>query len=175
MFPRLSQGVVSQHESTIVLRPAEDFSIFEANIWGMLYYATEIAPQGNHDVGQPGIHLYSFIGHTLAFLRHAGETLLGLGYKGPVVVELALKSIRGIPWLSKSSGNWLEPRAGSELDDEVTAEIETTSDVLKDGLDEATKNVLRLAFFATNWPEVANSDDKLAEKVRAGYEYNHWS
>lgn len=41
-FPRTTGGIIAQHESAIVLRPASSFSILEFNVWGLLYYASEI-------------------------------------------------------------------------------------------------------------------------------------
>ncbi|MCU1299484.1 MAG: hypothetical protein JWO91_3762 [Acidobacteriaceae bacterium] len=52
-FPNV-RDIVSQHESTIALKATEDLSVFEANIWGMLFYCTQI--EGNSN-GTPGIHL----------------------------------------------------------------------------------------------------------------------
>lgn len=39
MFPLLNKGVISQHESEIVFEPTGVSSIFEANVWGMLFYS----------------------------------------------------------------------------------------------------------------------------------------
>lgn len=172
-FPRFTEGVISQHESTIVLRPGSQFSILEATVWGMLYYATEIEAESSN---RSGIHLYSFVGHLLAFLKHAAITLCGLGYRGPVVIDVALRSVCGVPWLH---GGWrptpgLLTTGGSELDDDIPLSIQTTTEALRDNLGETTMNLLQLVFFATNWPEVADSAPKLAELVGFGYTYNQW-
>jgi hypothetical protein len=83
-FPRLGNGVVSQYESAILLQAAADFSIFEANVWGMLFYGTEI---DNNTRGTPGIiHSPHFVGCVLVFLKHAGIMLRLLGYSGPIVI-----------------------------------------------------------------------------------------
>ena len=41
MFPT-GNSQLSQHESVIELEPGDDFSLFEANTWGQLYYASEM-------------------------------------------------------------------------------------------------------------------------------------
>jgi hypothetical protein len=173
-FPHLSQGLISQHESVIVLRPGSHFSILEATVWGTLYYATEIEAESN--AGR-GIHLYGFVGHLLAFLKHAAITLSELGYRGPVLIELALTGVCGVPWVH---GGWratpgVTITAGSELDDDIRFAMETTTEAFRDNLDEAAKNLLRLTFFATNWPEVADSAEKLTELLELGYRFNAWS
>jgi len=82
VFPRSVNSFVTQHESVIVLAPAvRQPSIFEANVWGMLFYATAI--EGNH-YRSVGIHLGDFVGHILVFLRHAGNMMKAFGYSGPL-------------------------------------------------------------------------------------------
>jgi hypothetical protein len=42
-FPNVEKGIISQHESALVLHAAhEDYSIFEADIWGLVFYGTRI-------------------------------------------------------------------------------------------------------------------------------------
>jgi len=97
-FPRTSGGgEISQHESVIVLRPGSSFSILDANVWGLLFYATEIQrPEHN---GVDGIHVYHFTGQLEIFLRHAASLLKAIGYAGPLRIEISLRGIRDVPWL----------------------------------------------------------------------------
>ena len=116
MFPRVQNGIISQHESAVVFGRARLISIFEANIWGMLFYGTQI--DGDHN-GARGIHLYEFVGSVLAYVRHATKLFQALGYAGPILIEMTVASIRGMPWLYSHQGAWLESHSGSELDDDV--------------------------------------------------------
>lgn len=161
---------MTQHESAVVLRPGRDFSIFEANIWGMLFYGTQI--DGDHN-GTFGIHLYEFVGTLMVFLQHAGEMLPALGYTGPILVETALSRILGVQWLHAPQG-WITTSPGSKLDDYVAFSLETTSEVLHETPDAVAMDVLRYVFFSVNWPDLVDTPQKLEELVRSGYKYNSW-
>ncbi len=105
-FPQLINNVISQHESVIVLKPVHVSSIMEANVWGMLFYGSQIeADEAVSAKGtMAGIHLYRFTGYVLVFLHHARMMLSTLGYSGPLSVEASLSSIRGIKWLYSPNG-----------------------------------------------------------------------
>ena len=66
-FPKASSSIVSQYESAILLNAVGSDSIFETNIWGLLYYGMKIADTDNPP-GTLGIHLHGFIGHILLFI-----------------------------------------------------------------------------------------------------------
>jgi hypothetical protein len=164
-FPNLSGSIVSQHESAIVLEPVVDLSLFEANIWGMLFYCTKIADANS-------IHLYGFVGYLVLFLRHAEKVLRALGYAGPIYIETTLASMRGIPWLLHEQG--LVPTAGSELDNDVAFSITTTSEELCEKPDDIAMDILRYVFFSVNWPDLIDTPKKLEELVLRGYKFNYW-
>jgi hypothetical protein len=170
-FPRYTGPAVSQHESEIMLKVARDFSLFEANIWGMLFYGTQI--DGDHS-GTLGIHLYEFVGTVMVFIRHAGTMLQAMGYSGPILVETTLNSILGVQWLQPAQ-SWLTPMSGSQLDDHVAFPIETTSDALRGAPDAVAMDVLRYVFFAVNLPDLGDTSEKLEALVRMGYRFNYWS
>jgi hypothetical protein len=171
LFPRFDRNaIVSQHESALVFPAARKLSIFEVNIWGMLFYGTKI--DGDHN-GTFGIHLYEFVGHVLAFIKHAGDMLPKLGYSGPILVETALASVLGVPWLYAEQGGFPASRPGSELDDSVEFSISTTSEALRDRPDGVAMDVLRYVFFSVNWPGLVEGSN-LENLVRFGYQYNSW-
>jgi hypothetical protein len=90
-FPDLGT-MLSQHESAIVLNPLMGrpiTSIFEVNVWGLLFYGSRV--EGEHN-GTAGIHLYEFVGRILLFVRHAGEMLQRLSYSGPISIETVIFS-----------------------------------------------------------------------------------
>jgi len=169
-FPRFSNNIVSQHESEIVLQPTSGLSIFEANIWGMLFYSAEIETEHN---GTSAIHLYGFVGYVLVFLRHAEKMLRAMGYSGPIVVETTLASILGVLWVYMVQG-FLEFNQGSVLDDHVIFTIATTTEALYENSDLVAMDVLRLVFFSVNWASLIDTPQKLESLVRTGYTYNSW-
>ena len=169
-FPRDALGFISQHESVIALRPGSSFSMLEANVWGMLFYATEIEEKRKE---YSGIHLNQFLGNLLVFIEHASLMLREFGYVGSLRVELMMNAVRGVPWIYFDRG-FPEVGRRSELDDAVWFSIAATSDDLIDKPDGIAMNVLRYIFFATTWPEVADSPEKLENLIKAGYEFNGW-
>ncbi|MFI5110112.1 MAG: helix-turn-helix domain-containing protein [Terriglobales bacterium] len=173
LFPLPGGSVVSQHESAIVLGAAGPDSMFEVNIWGMLFYCAKIADAEN-PTKTWGIHLYGFVGHILLFLRHSDQMLRALGYAGPICIEVRLSSIRGAPWLHGHAGGPFS-MSGSELDDEVEFSISTTSDSLRQDPDVIAKNLFRYVFFSVNWPALIATPQALADLIGMGYRYNSWS
>ncbi len=171
-FPRLAENAVSQHESAIVLGSARGLSMFEANIWGMLFYGTQI---DSNEHGNVGIHLYEFVGSVLVFILHAGQMFQALGYSGPILIETALTSIRGIQWLHAFHAHWLEAMPGSVLDDNVAFSITTTSEALRERPDGVAMGVLQYVFFSINWPDLVVVPQNPENLIRRGYEFNSWS
>jgi Arc/MetJ family transcription regulator len=172
-FPRDSLGTVSQHESELVLRPGSAFSLLEANIWGLLFYASEMDEQVA--AGQTGIHVNRFLGQVMVFLKHAQDMLPRLGYVGPLVVEIKLEGICGAQWIFYK---WEDnPAKGpvSDLDDEVSFSLAITTDDLALKIDGVARDLLRLIFFAMNWSNMAESDQALMETIKAGYKFNMWT
>jgi len=171
-FPRVEKGIISQHESAVILQAGRPpLSIFEANIWGMVFYGTQI--DGEHTTGTRGIHLYEFVGSVLIFVRQAAGLLQLLGYSGPVLIEATLASIRGVPWLYTQQGMWLESKAGSELDDDVSFSITTTTEELRERPNGIAMDLLRYVFFSVNWPEMVETPI-LEHVVRDGFTFNSW-
>lgn len=166
-FPRDSQGMVCQRESVIVLRPGSSFSILEANVWGMLYYATEL-----YKPDVKGLHLNHFVGQLLVFLKHAGLMLQKMGYDGAVAVQGSMHKIRRTPWVH-FEGRRAENGPTSELDDDMEFELAADISDLADRLDETARDILQTIFFALNWPEMSRPA-KASDAVRLGYEYNQW-
>lgn len=170
-FPMDSAGFISQHESALALRPGFSFSILEANVWGLLFYATEIE---HHREAYSGIHLNDFLGNLLAFIKHSSLLLQELSYVGPLHIEMRLQSMCGVPWVYSYQGAVPTPGPVSELDNEVTFSIATTSEALAQKPDRISMDILRYVFFAMNWLGEADTDEKLKNLVKAGYGYNLW-
>jgi len=172
LFPDPGSSIVSQHESAIVLGAAGPDSMFEVNVWGMLFYCAKIADADNSRKTW-GIHLYGLLGHVILFLRHSDRMLRALGYAGPLCVEVSLSSIRGVPWLYERSG-FLSSGPGSELDDEVEFSILATSEALGKDSSAVAKDLFRYIFFSVNWPALIATANDLDNLVGMGYLYNQW-
>lgn len=169
MFPHLNRGVISQHESGVVFQPTGVSSIFEANVWGMLFYSTQIID--NHG-GTVGIHPYQVAGYVLMFIHHATAVLQELGYSGAIVIDAALSSILKAHWLDIGSGLGIHVRQGSELDDQVVFSIETTTESLRETPDEIAADLLRYIFFSVNWPGLVDTPQKLLALIGRGHKFN---
>lgn len=171
MFPDPASPILSQHESAIVLGASRGVSIFEINIWGMLFYATEL--EREHQQGTVGIHLFEFVGYLLLFVKHARMMIQSIGYSGPIHIETTLKSLLNTQWLNPHGG-WFSTSSGSVLDDSVTFSIATKSDLLRDAPDSVVGDLLRYVFFAVNWSELVKSQGEIERLLGAGRTYNFW-
>lgn len=154
-FPRsLRESLVTQHESVVLLKPGRlGLSIFEAGVWGSLFYGTAI--EGQHSDAH-GIHVGEFAGTILLFVRHAAGVIKALGYSGSLRFEVGLTAVRGKKWLY-NAGGWLEPRAGSALDDSIEFSIDETSDAPLSSSDELASSILRVALFSMGWSGAVNT------------------
>jgi hypothetical protein len=170
-FPIPGSTTISQHESVIAMSAAGEFSIFEANIWGMMFYSAQICDADN-PAKKLGIHLYGFIGTMMLFVRNADSMLQKLGYSGPLEITTRLTSIQEVQWLYGNIG--ILSKRGSELDSGVEFSISTTSELLHDQTDHIIKDLLKYVFFAVNWPGIMDTKQELENLLRYGYRYNQW-
>jgi hypothetical protein len=170
MFPDQSKEIMSQHESAIVLSAAVGLSIFEVNVWGMLFYVTRI--DADHH-GTEGIYVRQFVGYLLLFIEHAGRMLQRLGYSGPLQIDVALSSLRSTRWLDiQPGGSWFVPKSGSELDDQLIFSVSTTSEELSSKPEAVLMEVLKNVFFAVNWSDLVKTTEKLEKLIREGRSFN---
>jgi hypothetical protein len=173
VFPDISRSnIIFQHESAIVLEAGEGFSIFEANVWGMLFYCTRIDDDHN---GTLGIHPYQVVGNVLLFIFYAEGMLRAMGYAGPVLIETTLASILGVAWLNIQRRTLFGNRQGSELDDGAAFSVTTTTEALREKPDGVAMDVLRFIFFSVNLPDLIDPPQRLEELIRMGYKYNSWT
>jgi len=168
-FPH-SGSVISQHESVIALDMGSNFSSLEANVWGMLYYASEIEHVYENVAG---IHLSSLLGHILVFLEHARQLYSTLGYDGTIEVRLILERIRGKPFLYFPM-NIPESGPSSRLDDSFGFDLLVSSGRLKSQRDDVATDILRTLLFAMNWPDAATNPVSIRQFLAYGYKFNFW-
>jgi hypothetical protein len=170
-FPKPYNPTISQHESVLVLQPEAEFSLFELNVWGMLFYGTTLEMEADEG---PGIHLYRLAACIMLFLEHAGRVLEILRYSGPLRIEVSLASMLGVQWLVPEV-HWLTPKPGSVLDDKVNFFVETTSEALREKVDAVSMDIIRYICFSANLSEHVNNAEKLDNLIRHGYKYNFWN
>jgi hypothetical protein len=172
-FPNPASPMLSQHESAIFVNAARSrtASIFEANVWGGLLYGVEMDTEHGET---RGILLGQFIGCVLLFTHHAGKMLTEFGHSGPLLIDLRLNHILGIPWLTSEYGSLLFPQGDSELDDRVATTIETTVEAILKEPDRVAKELLQILLFSVNLHNFVKTAEKIEDLVRLGYEYNHW-
>jgi hypothetical protein len=176
-FPRITLGVVTQHESVLVLRPGSSFSLLEANIWGMTAYASEIEIAIGADRPERrsvGIHLNHFVGQLLVFAEHCCQFLREGGFTGSLSVDVELHRVRGVPWIYFPM-QLAEEGPNSTLDDNISINLELTASQLIDERDNFVKRLLREVLFSLNWFELVSTEENLQQLVTAGYEYNFWN
>ena len=174
LFPDITRGIMSQHESALVLGArGDDLSVFECNIWGLLFYCAPIAHDHGREQGGWSVHPYRFASQILLFLHHAAKMLPLLGYSGPVQIETAITSMLRAPWLQIMHGVGL-PREEPQLDDAVSFPIPTTMEALVENPDAIAMHILRYVFVAVNWPGLVDTQEKLENLVRLGYEFSSW-
>jgi len=171
MFPDPGKEILSQHESAIVLSPARALSIFEVNAWGMFYYVVRVDEDHN---AMRGIYVRQFVGYLLLFLKHTGQVLKSLGYSGPLEIRIALDALLSVQWLDIQQGTWYSAKPGSELDNDVKFSLSTMREQLSDRPDAIVMELLRYVFFAVNWSDMVNSQQKLEKLIREGKEFNRW-
>jgi Schlafen, AlbA_2 len=170
MFPNPGSAILFQHESAVMLDAARGTSVFEVNVWGLLFYGAQISVQ----VGETtGINLSAFLGYVLFFIRHAARMLRSLGYSGPVAIEVALSPVLRVRWLHDWSG-WAQAEEGSQLDDDVTLEVPTITEAMQENPDGVAVQIFRHVFFSVNCADLVDTEGKLDALVRKGYEFNNW-
>lgn len=173
-FPRRTQGVISQNESVLVLRPGSNFSLLEASVWGLLAYTSEIEIViGRESEGPTGIHLNQFIGHLLVFSEHAKRILEKSGYIGSLSILINLRNVRGVPWFHFQSG-YAEEGPKSLLDSDVSIVLEANVTRLLEERDGFVTDMLQEIFFSLNWPDVISTDNQIQQLILSGYDFNLW-
>jgi hypothetical protein len=96
-----------------------------------------------------------------------------LGYSGPLLIETTLRSILGAPWLQPV--DWgLIPKFTSELYDEVTFSIPSTTETLIEKPDGVAMEILRVVFFSVNCSSLAETPGMIEALIKKGYGFNFW-
>jgi hypothetical protein len=175
-FPRFAMGVMTQHESAIIREPIGDLSFFEANVWGMVFYAMRLVEK-EYTEHATGVHLYAFVGHLLLFLKHASDVFRAIGLVGPIFVDASLRGIRDGQWVfAKSIAMGIAPIAANKpisvLDESFGLSVATTVEDLREKPDEVVAELLRSIFFSLNWSDLVDTPTKLETLINQGEEYN---
>ncbi len=179
-FPRYEKPMMTQYESAIIRQPLNMVSLLEANVWGMVFYATrldEMDHPGHRGSALTGIHLYEFVGHLLLFLRHANDLFRRTGLIGSILIEASLRSIRERKWVyARELIPGMSPmgttRPPSGLDDEFALSVPTTVEFLREKSDEVAMEIVRSIFFSLDWGDVVDSQEKLKTLIQQGRQFD---
>jgi Putative DNA-binding domain len=179
-FPRYEKPMMTQYESAIIRQPLDMASLLEANVWGMVFYATrldEVDYPGHRGNPLTGIHLYEFVGHLILFLRHANDLFRLTGLMGSILIEASLRSIRDRRWVyAREVARGMSPmgttRPSSGLDDEFTLSVPTTVELLREQSDEVAMEIVRSIFFSLDWGELVDGQAKVEALLEQGHYFN---
>lgn len=169
-FPRAREGTITQNDSAVVLMPASGFSILEFNVWGLMFYATEIQKQ-EHVYN--GIHLYQFLGNVCAFLKHAKLLMDAYGVMSDMTIELKFDGIRGIPWIYFEHNNAVKGPS-SLLDDSILIKLDISAADVRERTDGLAMDLLDNILFSMNWSQLVGDRDRLRELLKSAYGFNMW-
>lgn len=169
LFPYCG-SFLSQHESAIGLQTGSGFSMLEANVWGHLYYATEIEEVNE---AQLVIHLHLLLGHLLVYLEHARLFYEKVGFNGTLDFVVRLEHVLRVPLFSRRVGFRQTPPA-SRFDDVVEFEAHFTSAILQSARDTIATQLIRTILFALNWPGAAMEEPTAQMFLGDAYEFNGW-
>lgn len=131
----------------------------------MLFYATRIDDELEKPVS---IYVNHVIACVMASTRHAAKMRQAMGYSGPVLIELAMTSIRGVPWAYAFHRLHPQSMEGSLLDDDVSFQLLTTTLEIHEKPDLVARNLLRYILFAVNNPGPLSGTGNLDQLIRAG-------
>lgn len=174
-FP-LGRDIVTQQESVLVMHPTLEFSLFEANVWGQLTYSCEIEKLiGREEQEIAGIHLNTFLGYILVFLEHARAVYHNIGYNGSLLLRTLLKRVQGKQFIHFPFGNFPVPGPASRIDDEISFDLPSSAEKLKEQRDEVAGELLKTLFFSLNWPDQGADSSAIRELLDAAATYNFWS
>lgn len=173
-FPLNVTSLLSHHESWLVTKATGSVSMVEANLWGLLFYATT-----DHREARPSearhLRRDHFVGSILVFVHHAAKMLNAMGYCGSIHVGVALRQIRHAKWIWADFEPDVDEGRGADFDDAADLQIDTTADRLFAEPDALAGEILRNIFMATNWWEAVATPDAIKRLIRIGRRYNRWS
>ncbi len=169
-FPRSNEGTITQNDSAVVLMPASGFSILEFNVWGLMFYASEI--QRQEDLYN-GIHLYLFVGNLCVFLKHAKLLMDAYDVMSDMSIELRFNGLRGVPWIYVEHNSPIEGPS-SLLDDSILIKLDVSASDVRDRTDGLAMDLLDNILFSMNWSQLVGDRERLRDLLRAAYEYNMW-
>jgi hypothetical protein len=173
-FPVPNLPKISAHESLLIPGAAYRFSLLEMTVWGHLFYAVEFEDVFTDERGGEqarGIHSHALVGYLLVFLEHARSVLKMLGYDGPLLVQVQMVRIRGIPFLYFPN-NTPEEIGAAPFDDALSFDVSTSSTALATDLDNVAGEIAKTIFLALNWSAQALGLNAVKQIIQKGHDYN---
>jgi hypothetical protein len=175
-FPGPNKPKISAHESLLIPGGAYKFSLIEITVWGHLFYGIEIEDLYQDEQGAEqarGIHSHAIVGYLLVFLEHASSVLKDMGYDGPLLVNVQMVRIRGVPFLAFPY-NAPKEIGAAPFDDTLSFEVGTSSTALATDRDSVVGEIAKMIFLALNWLAPALGPDAVKQLIAKGREYNFW-
>jgi hypothetical protein len=68
----------------------------------------------------------------------------------------------------------MEEGPSSQLDDKISFALTVPSSRLQTNRDTITADLLRMLFFAVNWPGMVDQDVQINALIDSGYKFNMW-
>ena len=148
--------------------------MLETNVWGQMYYATELEralPTGSG--GEKGMNLASLVGCLLVYLEHARMMYSQVGFDGVLRFFIRLERILRVPFLYTDAHGFPELSPNSRLDDTLQFYADLPSEDLQGHRDNIARELLRTIFLGLNWQNAA-TEESIIGLVNRGYKYNGW-
>ena len=172
-FPS-GRDTITQQDSVLILRPAMEFSVVEANVWGQLMYSCEIEHlEGEGEQQVAYIHLDCLLGNILVVLEYARIFYGEIGHNGLLLLRTSLKRVQGKPFLYF---RYDLPKIGpsSRIDNEISFDISSSTVRLNEQRDEVASDLFKVLFFSLNWSQQGVNTSRITELLNAAKSYNNW-
>jgi len=173
-FPAPNKPKITAHESMLIPGAGYRFSLLEITVWGHVFYAVELDDlyqDAQKGAQVRGIHSTALVGYLLVFLEHASSVLKLLGYDGPLIVQVQMVRIHGIP-LVWFPNNTPKEVGAAHFDDALSLEVSTSSAALSNDRDNVVGELAKTIFLALNWSAPALGPDAVKQIIERGYDYN---
>src|SRR5581483_6545323 len=172
-YPGEVGALITQYESVITFEPQYIPSYFEANIYGGLFYGTDVELSQRGHNHPSGIHVNHFLAKLLLYIKHAATWYEKTGLRVPLDIVFSVEGIRGAEWLHFPNG-FPDTFPASPLDDEFTIPLSTNTSQLIADPERIMKDLLLQVFFAANRAEWA-TEEETGKAVHLAYQYNKWN
>jgi hypothetical protein len=97
-----------------------------------------------------------------------------IGYNGSLLLRTLLKRVQGKPLIDFPYANFPATGPASRIDDEISLDISSSAVRLIEQRDETAGDLLKVLFFALNWPQQGADASTITHLLHAAARYNSW-